>query len=117
MNAGPDSDLIASITPDVMTCFRRSHFFERLDDLLCPKGDSGQHEVCHGDYRISKGILEAAGFHSEDLKDMFTVLRAQGAGCDCEVLYNVAESSRLKAEYWKRQAHGTEAKPKHGEAQ
>jgi hypothetical protein len=48
---------------------------------------------------------------------MFAVLRAQGACCDCEVLYNVAESSRLKAEYWKRQAHGTEAKPKHGEAQ
>jgi hypothetical protein len=61
--------------------------------------------------------LEAAGFDADDLKDMFAVLRAQGACCDCEVLYNVAESSRLKAEYWKRQAHDAEAKPKHGEAQ
>lgn len=117
MDIGPDSDLIASITPDVMTCFRRSHFFERLDDLLCPTADSGQREVCGGDYKISKRILEAAGFDSDDLRDMFAVLRAQGACCDCEALYNVAESSRLKAEYWKRQAHGTEAKPKHGEAQ
>jgi hypothetical protein len=117
MDVGPDSDLIASITPDVMTCFSRSHFFERLDDLLCPKGDSDQGEVCDGNFKISKGILEAAGFDADDLKDMFAVLRAQGACCDCEVLYNVAESSRLKAEYWKRQAHDAEAKPKHGEAQ
>ena len=117
MDIGPDSDLIASITPDVMTCFRRSHFFERLDDLMCTDGDSGQREVCGGDYKISKRILKAAGFDSEDLKDMLAVLRAQGACCDCEVLYNVTESSRLKAEYWKRQALGTVAKPKHGEAQ
>jgi hypothetical protein len=66
MDIGPDSDLIASITPDVMTCFRRSRFFERLDDLLCPKGGSGQSEVCGGDYKISKRILEAAGFDSDD---------------------------------------------------
>jgi hypothetical protein len=117
MDVGPDSDLIASITPDVMTCFRRSHFFERLDDVLCPKGDSGQREVCDGDCKISERILEAAGFDSDDLKDMFGVLRAQGACCDCEVLYNLAESNRLKAEYWKRQAHDAEAKPKQGEAQ
>lgn len=117
MTADPDSGFISSIAPDVMKCLRRVQFFERLDDLFCPKGDSGQHEVRDGDYKISKRILEAAGFDSDDLKDMFAVLRAQGACCDCEVLYNVAESSRLKAEYWKRQAHGTEAKPKHGEAQ
>jgi len=117
MDIEPDSDLIASITRDVMTCLRRSHLFERLDDLLCPKTDAGQREVCAGDYKMSKRILEAAGFDSEDLKDMFAVLKAQGACCDCEVLYNVAESSRLKAEYWKGQALATQAKPKHGKAQ
>ena len=117
MTADPDSDSISSIAPDVMKCLRRVQFFERLDDLLCPKGDSGQYENCAGDYKISRRILESAGFDSDDLEDMFAVLRAQGACCDCEVLYNVAESSRLKAEYWKRQAHDAEAKPKHGEAQ
>jgi Protein of unknown function (DUF2695) len=117
MDTGPDSDLIAAITPDVMTCFRRSHFFERLDDLLCPTAESGQREVCGGEYKISKRVLEAAGFDSDDLKDMFAVLRAQGACCDCEVFYNVAEPSRLNAEYWKRQAHGMGVKPKHAEAQ
>ena len=76
------ADFISSIAPDVMKCLRRVQFFERLDDLLCPKGDSGQHEVCDGDDRIIKHILGAAGFDSEDLKDMFAVLRAQGACCD-----------------------------------
>jgi uncharacterized protein DUF2695 len=74
------------------------------------KGDSGQREVCDGDHKISKRILEAAGFDSDDLIDMFAVLKAQGACCDCEVLYNVVESSRLKVEYWKRQAHDAKAK-------
>jgi hypothetical protein len=82
-----------------------------------PKEDSDQREVCDGDYKVSRCILEAAGFDVDDLRDMFAVLRAQGACCDCEVLYNVAESSRLKAEYWKHRAHGSEAKPRHGEAQ
>ena len=113
MDDGTDSDLIASITPDVMTCLRRSLFFERLDDLLCPKADLHEREVCAGNYRISKRVLKASGFDSGDLQDIFKVLRAQGSCCDCEVLYNVAESSRLKAEYWKSRADRTEAKPKH----
>lgn len=117
MDSGANSDLIASITPDVMTCLRRSEFFERLDDVLSPRGDSGQREVCGGDHTISKRILEAAGFNLDDMGDILAVIRAQGACCDCEVLYNVAESSRLKAEYWKSRARGTEAKPKHSETQ
>ena len=110
-----DSELIASITPDVMTCLRRSHFFEQLDDLLCPKPVLHQREVCAGNYTISERVLKASGFDSEDLQDVFNVLRAQGSCCDCEILYNVAESSRLKAEYWKNRAHATEAKTKHPE--
>ena len=77
---------------------------------LCPIEESGQREVCDGDHKMAKRILEAAGFDSDDLKDMFAVLRAEGACCDCEVLYNVAESSRLKAEYWKRQQLFTQRK-------
>jgi hypothetical protein len=30
----------------------------------------------------------------------------QGGFCDCEILYNVAEQSRLKAEYWMAKAEG-----------
>jgi len=113
MDGGRDSELIDSITPDVMTCLRRSFFFERLDDLLFPKEDSHQREVCSGNYELSKRVLDAAGFHPDDLRDIFDVLRAQGGCCDCEILYNVAESSRLKSDYWKNRADDTDAATKH----
>ena len=113
MESGADSDLINSITPDVMTCLRRSLFFERLDDVLSPKEDSHPREVCAGNYEWSKRVLEASGFDADDLQDILSVLRAQGACCDCEILYNVAESSRLKSEYWKRQAEGIDGRTKH----
>jgi len=107
MDNRTDSDLIASITPDVMTCLRRALFFERLDDLLCPKDDLRGGKVCGGNYTISERVLKESGFDSDELQDTFNVLRAQGACCDCEVLYNVAESSRLKAAHWKSRAHST----------
>ena len=94
MDSCKDSDLVASITPDVMTCLRRANFFERLDDALCPEQDPDKREVCGGDYKISRRILEAGGFDSQDLEDIFSVLKARGGCCDCEILYNVAESSR-----------------------
>ena len=113
MDADTDSDLISSITPDVMTCLRRSLFFEHLDDLLCPKGESHQRESCAGNYRISERVLQASGFDSGELQDIFSVLKAQGGCCDCEILYNVVEANRLKAEYWKSQIVGSEERPKH----
>ena len=113
MDGGADSELINSITPDVMTCLRRSLFFERLDDLLSPKEDLRHREVCAGNYELSKRVLEVSGFGSDDFRDIFDVLRAQGGCCDCEILYNVAESSRLKSNYWKSRLDDTEAKTKH----
>jgi hypothetical protein len=112
MADGADSDLIASITPDVMTCLRRSQFFERLDDLLCPKVGAGQRASCAGDYRIATTVLEDTGFDSTELEDIFNVLKSQGGCCDCEILYNVAESSRLKAQYWTSRVHGGDVIPK-----
>ena len=103
MHDSTDSDLIAAITPDVMACLRRSQFFEKLDDLLSPtEGGSGS---CHGDYRLSEDILRSGGYDSEELRDIFDVLRSQGGCCDCEILYNVTETSRLKEKYWRSRAH------------
>jgi hypothetical protein len=113
MDGAADSDLINSITPDVMTCLRRSLFFERLDDLLFPKEDSHPREVCIGNYELSKRVLEASDFDSDDWQDIFNVLRAKGGCCDCEILYNVAESSRMKSEYWKSRGDGIHGKTKH----
>ena len=106
MDDATDSDLISSITADVMTCLRRSQFFERLDDLLCPNAGGEAREVCAGDYTLAKRVLQAGSFDLADWDDIFNVLRTQGACCHCEILYNVAESSRLKAQYWTSQGAG-----------
>jgi hypothetical protein len=110
MEADPDNELIASISPDVMKCLVRSGFFEKLDDLLCPRDHSHQREGCRGDYKLSESVLLASEFERTDLDDIFGVLRSKGGCCDCEILYNVAESSRLKAEYWRSRAEGLAAR-------
>jgi hypothetical protein len=56
---------------------------------------------CKGDFSNSKAALLASGFPESDHDDVLGVLMALGAYCDCEVLYNVAEDNRLKAQYWK----------------
>jgi Protein of unknown function (DUF2695) len=99
-----EQDFIASITPDVMPVLESCNLFARLDDLLCPE-NAGQHpEKCDGTYRLSEKLLRENGFDEDDLCDVFNVLHAQGGCCDCEVLYNVSESNRLKASYWKARA-------------
>ena len=37
----------------------------------------------------------------------------KGGFCDCEILYNVVEESRLKAEYWQARAAGVEPPNSH----
>jgi len=84
--------------------------FRKLDDLLCPIGDSLAREHCGGDYKLSEAILLKSGFESSDLADVFDVLRSRGGFCDCEILYNVAETSRLKSAYWHNRGQGS---PRH----
>jgi hypothetical protein len=101
-----DEDDIVAITPDVMSCLTSAGFFSSLDDLFSPAdGSSGQR--CQGDFRNSKSILSSLGFAESDFSDVFDVLMGQGAFCDCEILYNAAESSRLKAHYWQERASGS----------
>jgi hypothetical protein len=87
-----------------MKCLSNCNFFEELDDRLCPADKSIPREHCLGNFEISESILRKHGFDNEELADVFDVLRAQGGFCDCEVLYNVAETDRLKAEYWRARA-------------
>jgi hypothetical protein len=117
MDDGADSDLISSITPDVMTCLRRAQFFERLDDLLSPEASTKKQAFCDGDYQIATRVLEDTGFDSSEFEDIFNVLTSQGGCCDCEILYNVAESSRFKAKYWKNRPHGGDVGPQHDGSQ
>ena len=98
-----DEDTIANITPDVMACLSSSGFFSALDDIFSP-ADGSDGQACHGDFRNSKLTLSSLGLADSDFCDVFDVLMEQGGFCDCEILYNVAESSRLKAAYWRARA-------------
>jgi uncharacterized protein DUF2695 len=100
MESESHDELIPLIGPDVMTCLGRCSYFEKLDGLLSPQDNSVPVEKCDGSFRLSETILIAAGFDRAELKDVFAVLHSKGGCCDCEVLYDVAEKSRLKVTYW-----------------
>ncbi len=102
----PDDDLVAQITSDVMNCVEASGFFAALDDALCPADEGVEREPCRGDFRIARRVLQERGFIEDELFDVLHVMMAQGGYCDCELLYNVAEESRLAAEYWEARAAG-----------
>jgi hypothetical protein len=106
MKSASDDDFISSIAPDVMKSLARCGYFEKLDDLLRPQDNSNPSQVCDGTYKLSESVLLSSGFAQGDLRDIFAVLQSKGGCCDCEVLYNVAETSRLKAQYWSSRAAG-----------
>ena len=106
MEANDDAELVAAIASDVMTCLVRASFFDKLDNLLSPVDDLSKAELCSGDYTFSKRILLTLGFEGADWDDVFAVLRSKGGSCDCEILYNAVESSRLKSQYWRDRAEG-----------
>ena len=96
-----DEELVTDIAPNVLAVLGRDGFFERLDDRFCPTGRSPVRERCRGSFEVSIGIIRDIGIDEEHIQDVIEVLNANGASCDCEVLYNVAEESRFKSEYWK----------------
>ena len=60
-----------------------------------------------GTYAVSTAILQLLGFELQDTEEILQVLKSRGGCCDCEILFNVAENSRLKAEYWRQRAADT----------
>jgi len=100
----PDEEMVSEITPNVMAILQRADFFKSLDDIFWPTGFYKKKGVCYGDFRTSKEVLLKCGFKQEEYSDIFHVLMMQGGFCDCEILFNVAEESRLKAQYWKARA-------------
>jgi hypothetical protein len=104
----PDEELMESISPDVLHVLGKSGFFARLDDLMSPPEEGAAPAACHGDFRHTKRVLAEKGFGErngvDEVFDVCHVLMAKGGYCDCEVLYNVAEESRLKAKHWQGRA-------------
>ena len=101
-----DDELVIGITPDVMRVLEGKSFFDRLDDLLSPVDSLQPASRCRGTFDLAKSILLAAGVDESDFDDIFCVLRAQGGCCDCEILYNVSETNRLKSNYWRARSEG-----------
>jgi hypothetical protein len=91
-----------------MRCLFGAGVFQALDDVLCPADGSHPRQQCHGDYRHARAVLSARGFREDEHFDVFHVLMARGGYCDCEILYNAVETSRLKAEYWRARAEQIE---------
>lgn len=107
-----DHNLISEITPDVLSVLAGKRFFELLDDQMCPANEERLRLPCRGTYAVSTAVLTGSGFDQEEISDILQVLASQGGCCDCEILYNVAEESRLKAEYWKARARGAPFEPR-----
>jgi hypothetical protein len=101
----PDEESISDITPEVLGVLKAKGFFVALDEAFFPASSSKQAEACSGDFRHATQILQVCGFKESDFSDVFHVLMREGAFCDCEILYNVAAESRLKAEHWRRRSH------------
>jgi hypothetical protein len=109
----PDEELIAAIKPEVLKTLQAYGFFTALDELLYPNPAGSSRRECSGDFRHSKHVLEKCGIAQPDWSDVFHVLMDEGAFCDCEVLYNAAPESRLRAHYW-RSSHNANERSKTG---
>ena len=96
-----NDESIEAITPYVIEALRKRKFFERLDDQLSPVDASIPAKLCAHTYDISTAILKQCGFDAAEIEDIKQVISQNGGCCDCEILYNVAEESRLKSKYWK----------------
>lgn len=102
MGEGLDDESIEAIKPYVLEALRNKNFFERLDDQLCPVDVSVPAKACAHTYDISTTTLTECGFDAAEIEDIKQVMLKHGGCCDCEILYNVAEESRLKSRYWKK---------------
>jgi len=108
-----NDELVASIGVDVLAVLNDRHFFENLDDHFCPVVPQEIRAQCDHSFRVSTQILERFGMDTDAIEDVLAVLQSRGACCDCEVLYNVADESRLKAEKWKSEFEKVAGHPRH----
>lgn len=84
-------------------------FFVALDDHLCPADASATAEKCQNRHEITSSILRSKDFPDEGIQDVISVMQAHGGYCDCEILYNVVETSGLKTKHWQAQAREHES--------
>ncbi len=98
-----------------MKWLRASRFFELLDDAMCPQKPVQDRCQCWGDFRNSRPILLNRRFKERYIFKILNMVIRYGGFCDCEILYNVLEESRLKEEYWVAKSHGRTPYDPHSE--
>jgi Protein of unknown function (DUF2695) len=106
-----DQELGDDIGPDVLKALNSRRFFERLEELVFPEGDSGVRK-CEHTFGGTDSILLELGFDEAEREDIIIVFKSLGGFCDCEVLYNADDREESpKARYWRSQsaAAGAEA--------
>jgi len=96
-----DTEFAESIAVEVIAALEGQGFFALLDDLFSPIDPAVVARKCEHSHASSIEILKTLGMGSEEIADVLAVLKARGGFCDCEILYNVAEESRLKSGHWK----------------
>lgn len=94
-------EFVKEIAPDVLEVLKALHLFELLDDRFCPADNAQDALKCGHSFDVTKGILASLRMDAKGIEEVVDVLRSEGACCDCEVLYNFAEESRLRSKYWK----------------
>ena len=97
----PDREFYEEIADDVLKSLGRTKFFDDLDELFCPHDGASSPVSCDNSFKSTQSILPGLGYDDAAIQDIVNVLQVKGACCDCEVLYNVAETSKLKEKYWK----------------
>jgi Protein of unknown function (DUF2695) len=107
MTEGPSRDdfTVSDIAPYVLEVLEARKFFALLDEDFWPSHLTSP-LACDHTLRRTGRILQSLGMDSEDQDEVILVVMSRGACCDCEILYNVAEESRLKARYWKSRFSG-----------
>ena len=93
-----DAEFISQVAEDVLGVLTKSRFFGRLEDRLSARQASSLPHQCNHSFAISIQILRELGMDAQDIGDVLAVLRFRGAGCDCEVLQNVANGVRMQ--FW-----------------
>jgi hypothetical protein len=95
-----DAEFLNEVAEDVLGVLRKSRFFGRLEDRFCAPQSPAIPLKCSHSFALSIQVLRELGMDAQDIGDVLAVFRHRGACCDCEVLHNVADRSRLKMSYW-----------------
>ena len=97
-----DEEYIENISSFIMEALEKTKYFKKLDTLMLPLNPFKKEKKCYGDFALTKKILAESNFDENKIFDICHLIMSKGGYCDCEVLFNVSETSRYRKKYWKK---------------